>query len=95
VLLLWSHAEFPTGPGLSVLPGRPVVIDGRPAKVYAGPAMSECPAGASTEISAAILEAVHGHPGQRFQLTACLGPQASAGDRRDISTMLATLHIKR
>jgi hypothetical protein len=95
VILLWSHAEFPTtaGPTLSHLPGTRTTIDHRPAKVWNGPATSSCPGGAATEMDAEVREAAHSYPGERFDLRACLGPEATPQTRATLTHSLKTLHI--
>jgi hypothetical protein len=95
VLVLWSHAEFPTASsGIPNLPGRRVVIDHRAAKVSSGAATTSCPTGATTEIDAYVRARVHGYPGERFDMTACLGAQVSPADRDAVQRMLRSLHIR-
>ncbi len=96
VIALWSHAEFPgtAGPALSTLPGKPTTIDRRPAKVWTGPATSRCATGADTEVDASVRQDAQGYPGERFDLTACLGPAATPQDRTDVLRMLRSLRIK-
>jgi hypothetical protein len=94
VLVLWSHAEFPTsGSGIPDLPGRRVVIDHRPARIQSGAATS-CPPGAATEIKAYVRAHAHSYPGERFDMTACLGPHVSRADRAAVQRMLRSLHIR-
>ena len=88
VLVLWSHAEFPTGPALAHVSGDVATIDGRPAKVRSGTATSACPPGAATEIDAYVSTA---ETGERFDMTACFGPHATADTHKSVRTMLYSL----
>jgi hypothetical protein len=94
VLVLWSHAEFPTsGSGIPNLPGRRVVIDHRRALLQTGAATS-CPAGAATEIDAYVRARVRGYSGERFDLTACLGAHVSPADRAAVQRMVRSLRVR-
>ena len=37
---------------------------------------------------------VHGYPGERFDMTACLGPHVTHADRAAVYTMLHSLKIR-
>jgi hypothetical protein len=70
-----------------------VVIAERPAKLWTGPATDRCPNGAHSEIDAHIRMYTHSHPGERLDMTACLGPHVAAVDHQAVYTMLATLAL--
>jgi hypothetical protein len=89
-LVLWAHAELPSGPALAHVSGHRATIDGRPAKVWSGSATSACPPDTATEVAASI--STSDLSGERLDMTACFGPHASSDDHASVLAMLNSLH---
>jgi hypothetical protein len=92
VMILWSEAESPWGPGLDTVPGRRTTIGGDRAMVSG--ALSRCPRGAATEIDAYIAVGTRSDPTERLDMTGCIGPAAAASDRRAVRRVLRSLRIR-
>lgn len=94
VIILWSQAAFPSpsGRALAHLAGKQTHIGGRLAKVKVGTATSTCPAEAATEVDAYVPIAARSHPGLRYDMTACIGPDAH-GVLAEANRMLASIHV--
>jgi hypothetical protein len=93
LIVRWGLDEQPLTHPFEFVPGRPVVIDHRPARRYSGPPNWCTNAGTSSEIDAAILVARHGDA--TLRMIACLGPHVSTADRAAIGTMLASVRVGR
>jgi hypothetical protein len=92
VLILWAHAEFPSGPALAHVSGRRTTIDQRPAKVRSGPATGMCPPGTVAEIDAYI--SASGLTGERFDMRACFGRHSTSNDHTAVLAMFNSIHRK-
>jgi hypothetical protein len=89
VIVQWSEEQIP-GSTLDTVPGKPVTIGGRPAKVWAGTATTACPPGTATELDAYISRAP---TGDHFEMKACFGPDASSQDTTSVHTMMNSLLV--
>jgi hypothetical protein len=94
VILLWTHAERPFGSALTTAPGKSTTIDHRPARVWSGPATSNCPSGTSSELDASVRAEPHSYPGESFNMTACFGSATTSQDREDVDHLLHSLQIR-
>ena len=97
VIVKWGHSLFPGGTPdrLTFAPGHKLVIDHRPAKLYAGPpTKASCPAGVHTQIVATVRTSTsRSRGGDLYDMTACLGPNVSAADTQAVYAMLSSLRI--
>jgi hypothetical protein len=96
VLLDWLEVSIPGQASdrrfLSYLPGPTITLARRPAKIVRGPARS-CPPGASSEIDAYVQQSPTGYPGDRLEMTACLGRHAPTSTRHAVIHMLHSLRF--
>lgn len=98
VLLRWLAVSFPGSATdrrfLSSVRAPTVLLAHRPAKIVRGPAGS-CPPGAAFEIDAYVQQSRTGYPGNRLDMTACLGAYAPPSTRQAVMRMLRSLRFGR
>lgn len=98
VLLDWRWVSIPSpATDRRFLPSihtRTIKLADRPAKIVRGPAAS-CPVGAAVEIDAYVQRSPSGYPGNRLDMTACLGSHVPDTVRGAVLRMLHSLHFSR
>jgi hypothetical protein len=102
VLVSWLGIEMPTDAQWAVLPGRRIEIRHHIAKVYAGVSDDGCPVVTAREVRANVRiptkpirnGKTSEYSGERLEMTACFGSNASADDRAAVERMLHSLRIR-
>jgi hypothetical protein len=98
VLLDWVHVSIPWPATdhhfLPYVHAPRIMLAHRPAKIVREPD-SVCPDGAAYGIHAYVQQSRAGYPGERLDMTACLGAQAPPVTRRAVMRMLHSLSFGR
>ena len=96
VLLDWRFISMPGAATarhfLPYIHARTIMLADHPAKIVRGPATA-CPAGAASEIDAYVQRSRTDYPGNRLDMTACLGAHAPAATGRAVMRMLRSLRF--